>query len=159
MREQGTQLEALIDAAVESGAMVITDSIAWRRGEGHLKARAEVDHPTEDSFRLELQYLPLISRFSIQLVFKGRPARRLCSDSPHTQALDCADAPGHRMEGTHKHRWSDETGDECVYVPDDIADSSDIEQSFYDFCSECNISFNGVWNEPPPYAAGFEVVG
>ena len=68
--------------------------------------------------------------------------------NPHTQAPDCPDAPGERILGRHKHRWADLTGDECVYVPDEMTGGL-IENSFYEFCAECGITFLGRWNDPP----------
>ena len=149
MREHGTQLEAAIDMAIESGQLNINDTVVWIKAEGHTKARLRVGHPTEREFALELhQNSKLPERFSLQLLYKRRPARRYCSLTPHTQAVDCDEAPGQRILGKHKHRWSDTSGDECVYVPLDMTGML-IEECFNEFCAECGITFLGAWNDPP----------
>ncbi len=61
------------------------------------------------------------------------------------------------FDGHHKHKWSDVTGDECVYVLDDISLAS-MEEAFYGFCEECGVSFNGVWEDPTPVQIGFETI-
>jgi hypothetical protein len=57
--------------------------------------------------------------------------------------------PGERLKGHHKHRWSDVTGDDCAYVPEEMTAGLFVEDSFYEFCAECGITFLGVWRDPP----------
>jgi hypothetical protein len=148
MREAGSQVEASIDAAIESGELSVSEAVTWSKAEGHVKARIRLQHPSESGFFVELQQSRIPERFTLQLVYKKNPARRFCSTNPHTQALDCAESPGMRLPGRHKHRWSDVTGDECVYMPEDISGVL-IEEVFHEFCSECGITFLGVWHDPP----------
>jgi len=158
-REPGSQLASFINSALESGLLTIVDPISWGHREGHLKARVDVEYPDDSGFRVELlQVSVLPQRFSIQLMYKGRTARRYCSQTSHRQPRDCPDDGNVRLSGKHKHRWSDETGDECAYVPEDISGGL-IEESFYEFCAECGINFMGVWRDPPGSQLGFEVVG
>ena len=158
MRVLGSNHEASIDSILDSGELSINDRIIWRQREGHLKARVPVLHSEHRGIVLELTFLPIVARFSLQLRFDSIPARRFCSRSPHTMPHDCLENPGQRIDGYHKHRWSDITGDECCYVPDDISISS-LEQTFYDFCAESSITFNGIWSDPPPAQIGLEAVG
>jgi hypothetical protein len=157
-REQGSQLESFIDAAIDSGMMSITESVSWERREGHLKARLNVDYSDHPGFRLELHHTPLLPRrFSLQLMYQRRTARRYCSSMPHTQPGDCTEFPNQRILGMHKHRWSDQTGDECVCVPSDISGGL-IEETFYEFCTESGVSFLGVWHDPPGLQLGLETI-
>jgi hypothetical protein len=89
------------------------------------------------------------------LTYDGRALRRFCSNTTHSNPNDCPEAI--LIQGYHKHRWRDETGDECAYVPEDISLSS-MEEAFYDFCAECGVTFNGVWSDPPEVQMGFETV-
>ncbi|GEM_PF-4248578 len=157
MRKMGLQLEALIDSIIDSGKLKSDERVIWKWREGHWKATLKVEHPEQSGVELVIIMLPLLSRFSVQLNYQGTPARRFCSNSPHTMPHDCLEHPGERLFGYHKHRWSDQTGDECCYVPDDMSVIS-IEQAFYDFCSECGIIFDGVWSDPPPTQIGFETI-
>jgi hypothetical protein len=54
MRESGGQYELPIDSAIESGDLIVTQSITWKQAEGHVKAVAKVEHPFEAGFTLEL---------------------------------------------------------------------------------------------------------
>lgn len=149
-RESGVAIESLVDRAIEAGVLAVDGPVAWRQGEGHLKARLPVQHSEEEDFRLELIWLPIHRRFSITLLYQRYRVRCLCSNTPHVVPRDCPDHPGERLFGLHKHRWSDITGDECIYIPDDISTASP-EQAFYDFCAESGVAFTGVWNDPPPW--------
>jgi hypothetical protein len=156
--EPGLQIEAVIDAAIDSGDLTISDSVTWTRLDGGSKARVNVQHPEEADFFLELtQSNRLVNRFTIQLVFRRKAARRYCSNHTHTQKQDCPQDAGVQFFGYHKHRWSDETGDECIYVPEDM-NGGPIEDSFYEFLAECGITFLGEWRDPPPIQFRFETV-
>ncbi|MSQ15164.1 MAG: hypothetical protein EXR50_04805 [Dehalococcoidia bacterium] len=156
MRDPGSQAAALIDSIIESGELIINDRVRWEQREGHLKARLSVISQRYPGFRLELGKSLNLPRFTLQLTFNTIAARRYCSNNTHSVAADCPDYAGQRLQGPHKHRWSDETGDECIYVPDDISPDS-LEKAFYDFCAESGIIFNGVWIDPPLAQLGLEV--
>lgn len=113
-----------------------------------MKARLRVEYPTDPGFELMLQQSRVIERYTIQLSYRRKPARRYCAAHVHTNASDCPDMKNERIWGRHKHRWSDLTGDECVYVPEDMQGTL-LEECFYEFMEECGITFLGRWNDPP----------
>jgi hypothetical protein len=154
MRDPGNPIEALVDSIIASGLLSIEENVRWVFRDGTLKARLEVKHPEYMSFRLDITKNPHISRCSIQLVFDGRPVRRFCQKQKHENPADCTENPSQKFIGHHKHKWSDLTGDECIYIPDDISLAS-VEQMFYDFCTECGIVLDGRWIEPPEVQLGF----
>ena len=110
-----------------------------------------------DDIRLQASKNPRLSKFSFQLLVRNRPARRFCSQHPHTNPSDCEEMPEEHFHREHKHQWSDLTGDECVYVPTDFT-VSPLEEAFYSFCEESGIEFHGIWNDPPLVQFGFETV-
>ena len=126
--------------------------------DGYLAATLSVQQPDhQQDLRVELRKNPRIAKFSFQFRINSKPARRYCSDLTHTNPPDCAEYPNERFSKEHKHRWSDVTGDECVYVPDDF-NAHPIEDAFYSFCEECGIVFHGLWNDPPEVQLGFETI-
>ena len=151
MRAEGLDLEPVIEEAIHSGNLVIQDNVRFVTREGHLKSRMSVqypDNPDTGGMRLEILKSVDLPSFSIVLLVSGRRARCYCSNEPHTNPEDCVTHPGQHFTGYHKHTWSDRTGNECVYVPDNIP-GSPLEEAFYQFCDECGINFGGVWNDPP----------
>jgi hypothetical protein len=44
--------------------------------------------------------------------------------------------------GTHMHRWTDRCRDRFAYTPKEEI-SEDLEEAFREFCTECNIDFQG----------------
>ena len=158
MRDPTSQLEALIEGFLSSGQLEVYENVMWRLRDGYLVATLKVEEPDRQlDVRLELRRNPRISKFSFQFLINSKPAWRYCSDHPHTNPPDCADSPNGHFPSQHKHRWSDLTGDECVYVPEDFT-TNPIEDAFYSFCEECGISFHGIWNDPPQVQLGFETV-
>lgn len=157
MRHQGSEIETLVDSIIDAALLVIEDNINFVLRDGTLKARVAVKHPEFMSFTLEVLKNPRLPRCSIQLLYLRYPVRRFCQRGRHTNAYDCQTHPLEVFSGHHKHRWSDVTGDDCVYVPDDISLAS-IEQMFYDFCVECGITFEGRWNDPPEIQLPFETI-
>ena len=157
MRHQGTQIETLVDSIIDSALLTIEDNINWVLRDGTLKSRVAVKHPEFMSFTLEIIKSSRLPRCSIQLLYERYPVRRFCSNHRHDNPHDCLAQPLESFSGFHKHKWSDLAGDECVYIPDDISLVS-LEQMFYDFCTECGITFEGRWNDPPPTQLGFETV-
>jgi hypothetical protein len=145
-------LEPLVDDIIESGGLKIQENVRFIIREGHLKCRLPVHHPENidlSGMRLEIVKSVDLPSFSIVLLLNSRRVRCYCSDEPHTNPQDYETEPGRSFTGYHKHRWSDATGDECVYIPSDIP-GSPLEEAFYQFCDECGITFGGVWNDPPP---------
>jgi hypothetical protein len=49
----------------------------------------------------------------------------------------------------HKHRWDDDHHDREAYIPTDI-DFSDVNQAFFDFLGECNVTFHGTYQQIAP---------
>lgn len=45
---------------------------------------------------------------------------------------------------------TDHCQDSYAYVPEDITDVNDIEQTFSEFLNECNIIHTGIFVSPPP---------
>ena len=134
MRHQGTQIETLVDSIIDSALLTIEDNINWVLRDGTLKSRVAVKHPEFMSFTLEIIKSSRLTRSSIQLLYERYPVRRFCSNHRHDNPHDCLAQPLESFFGFHKHKWSDLTGDECVYIPDDISLVS-LEQMFYDFCT------------------------
>ena len=134
MRHQGSQIETLVDSILDSSFLTIEDNIKWVLRDGTLKARVDVKHPEYMRFALEINKNSRIPKCSIQLLYGRIPIRRFCQMHGHDNSHDCLSQPLERFSGYHKHKWSDLTGDECVYVPDDISLVS-MEQMFYDFCT------------------------
>ncbi len=63
----------------------------------------------------------------------------LC-DSTGVSKLRC-DCP----RGVHKHRWTEQFGDQWVYVPPDItADAGDPSEVWRQFCAEINLTHRGI---------------
>ncbi len=51
----------------------------------------------------------------------------------------------------HKHRWTDRFRDQDAYVPDDITQPATNPVAVWkEFCTEANISHDGVMKEPRP---------
>ena len=158
MRDPTSQLESLIENLFTGGQLELCDNVMWHLRDGYLAASLRVQQPDhQQDLRLELRKNPRITKFSIQFLINSKPARRYCSDHPHTNPPDCVESPNVLFPKEHKHRWSDLTGDECVYVPDDF-NTHPIEDAFYSFCEECGITFHGLWNDPPEVQLGFETV-
>ena len=158
MRDPNSHIEALIENLLASGELEIFDNVNWKLRDGYLGTTLTVQHPQQQpDIRLELRKNPRISKFSIQLRVSSKPARRYCSRMPHTNPSDCANFPNMRFVNEHKHKWSDITGDECVYIPEDF-NTDPLEEAFLSFCEECGITFHGVWNEPPEVQMGFETI-
>ena len=151
MRADGLNLEPIVNEAVNSGVLLIQDNVRFEAREGHLKCRLPVGQSGEldvSGMRLEILKSVELPSFSLTLILNRRRVRCYCSDGIHTNPSDCAASPSLRFDGYHKHLWSDQTGDECVYVPDDIP-GSPLEEAFYQFCDESGITFNGTWTDPP----------
>ena len=158
MRDPNSQIEGLIENRLPSGNLEVFDNVNWQLRDGYLASTLKVLHPDQQQdIRLDLRKNPRISKFSFQLRVSSKPARRFCSDIPHTNPADCVEFPNTRFPHEHKHRWSDLTGDECVYVPEDF-DLHPSEDAFFSFCEECRINFHGVWNDPPEVQLGFESI-
>jgi len=49
----------------------------------------------------------------------------------------------------HKHTWQDCCNDRWAYVPDDITDNAPLEQVFWEFLRECNITYEYDFPEIP----------
>ena len=51
----------------------------------------------------------------------------------------------------HKHRWSEQYGDQEAYVPEDVnAPVSDPVTVWKEFCAEARIQHDGKMKPPPP---------
>jgi hypothetical protein len=46
------------------------------------------------------------------------------------------------LPGTHMQRWTDQCRNRFAYTPEEEI-SQDIEEAFHQFCTECNIDFQG----------------
>ena len=151
MRAEGLNLESLIEDVTNSGQLVIEDDVRFESREGHLKCRLDVHHQGQSELSgLNLEIVKSVELPSFSLIFlvNSRRARCYCADERHTNPADCTSDPGRKFTGYHKHSWSDQTGDECVYIPEDIPGSL-LQEAFYQFCDESGITFAGVWNDPP----------
>ena len=158
MRDPISHIEALIENLLASGELEIFDKVKWQLRDGYLASTLKVHHlDQQQDIRLDLLKNPRISKFSFQLRVNSKPARRFCSRTAHTNPADCAELPNVKFPHEHKHRWSDLTGDECVYVPEDF-NLHPLEDAFFSFCEECGIDFHGVWNDPPEVQLGFESI-
>ena len=152
MRAEGLSLESLIEEVISSGQLIIEDDVRFESREGHLKCRLSVRHqgePERSGLRLEIVKSVELPSFSLIFLVNSRRVRCYCSDGRHTNPADCISDPGKNFNGYHKHLWSDQTGDDCVYIPDDIPGSL-LQEAFYQFCDESGITFVGIWNDPPP---------
>ena len=49
----------------------------------------------------------------------------------------------------HKHSWQDCCYDGWAYVPDDITDNAPLEQIFWEFLRECNITYEKAFPAVP----------
>lgn len=158
MRDPTRQLESIIDGLLSGGQLEIYANVMWQLRDGYLVATLKAEEPNRQlEVRIELRKNPRITKFSFQLLVNNTPARRYCSRHPHTNPSDCTANPNSHFPEQHKHAWSDATGDECVYLPDDFA-TNPIEDAFYSFCEECGIAFQGVWNDPPQSQMGLETI-
>lgn len=56
------------------------------------------------------------------------------------------------LEETHKHRWTEDEGDQHVYRPDDItAHPGEVEKAWQEFCQEARIEHAGDLGKVPAY--------
>lgn len=85
----------------------------------------------------------LPSKFSFTLLLNGAfQIRRLDIGGSHLNTSTDKRTWKHEI---HKHKWSEEFADSHAYTPLDITEES-IQQSFTQFCSECNIVFKGQFH-------------
>lgn len=57
---------------------------------------------------------------------------------------------GRKLEGTHKHRWTEDEGDAHVFVPDDVtAEPGEPVRAWHEFCAEAQIRHTGELKDPP----------
>ena len=50
------------------------------------------------------------------------------------------------IEGHHKHYWNESYGRRMAYVPSDIRSMGNVNDDFYDFLTECNISLRSEYS-------------
>ncbi len=59
------------------------------------------------------------------------------------------DPKGETIEGTHKHRWTEQYRDKQAYDPPDItADWNDPRSAWQQFCAELTMQHDGIFQSP-----------
>jgi hypothetical protein len=124
----------------------------------------DTDHEYIYEFRVPIKLNgPVI--FPVKLFLKGSTNIALdrhtfsiiCNGLARIKSLDigkehknrCPLHPRGRVGKKHKHTWNNCCGDKWAYVPDDITDDAPLEQVFWEFLAECNITYNGMFPPPP----------
>lgn len=131
------EVEAILTAPKEVGG-----HIRWRREDTRKGARWKfearvfvVDGPQV----LHLRGNVGSRSYGFSLLYGSTVVRRFdMSTSSHLNP------DGTRIEGPHKHRWTEKYGDRIAYVPNDI-DWSDPNEALWGFLSECQIKFVGTY--------------
>ena len=124
----------------------IGENVIWRSQPGRTpRWRFDVSIATygvEEPLRLVGNYGK--GSWSFALLMSNAPIRRCdCSSKGHINP------GGVIIAEPHKHRWDDVHRDREAYVPEDI-DFSDVNQAFFDFLAECNVTFVGRYNPLMP---------
>ncbi len=151
--------ESEINTLLEKGELRIEEDIKWRekRGGSHWEFRVPVINEYQ-GVRFDLQLIGTrninIFRYSFALLLdSNRRIRGFCPFVSHTNRHPVRE----KIEGSHKHKWTDQCQDSYVYVPDDIPEPDDLEKALRQFLQECNISFLGEYHDPPPVQLEMEI--
>jgi hypothetical protein len=127
----------------------ITASIKWDQKSNKSWARSVL--PVESDLKSKLEVILTVnieepSKFSFTLLMSGIYRIRSL-DIKGSHHNKCSDQK--RWDGQmHKHSWKDSCPDGHAYTPTDITNTG-LENSFIQFCKECNIDFRGNFNPLP----------
>ena len=134
-----SQVEA--DRAI-SEAKVIRENLTWRSEGGRFKLEGTVFAPTSQTL---LKLLAVVGRQrSYSLLCNNVTLRRLCAKKRRHRNPD-----GQYVQGTHKHRHTDDFGDREAYKPPNVRIGEPNEE-LMDFLEECNITIEGTYQSLMP---------
>ena len=141
--------EAEFATLLNDTSKVIFGDITWLVDEDHsptVEFRAEITS--------EVGY-PLFVRGSFNHLAQTLTFAIIHASSRRIYALDLG-KDHHNPSCTnvgekHKHRWTDQFRDKEAYVPDDITQPAANPIGVWEeFCTEANITHNGIIHPPPP---------
>ncbi len=133
----------------------IVGDIRWAPSDTHPWARefvVDVESATGWLLWIEAWWNPMRSKLSYTLIHReaGRIVG-LClgaGDVHHQPTCKRSRRNKRRCDcprGTHKHRWTEQFGDQWVYVPSDItADAEEPSAVWREFCAEINLTHGGI---------------
>ncbi|MCD6391623.1 MAG: hypothetical protein J7L92_06520 [Dehalococcoidia bacterium] len=130
-------------AKILAASKVITADVVWTRK--HNKSWATSVLPVENDLKYKLEVILTASieepsKFSFTLLLNGNyRIRGLDINGSHYNKC----SGQQRWVGqTHKHTWQDSCPGGHAYTPIEI-DGTGINETFVQFCRECNIDFRG----------------
>ena len=136
------------ESILADGTKWIDGDISWREDEDHSPAREfRVRVVSETGWPLTAigWYNPLSRKLSFTL--RHDAGRRILG-------LDLGKVAHHNptcefLNGTHKHRWTDDFKDKKAYAPDDITAQWDEPAAAWEqFCFEARITHKGALHAP-----------
>jgi len=136
--------------------LVIGGEIKWVSSREHpdfVKAELRVAHELEGELAVVLTANVVLSRkFTYNLFYRKERVKSLhVNGPPHRNSG--RDRQRFRRCETHKHVLTDDCDMSWAYAPDDIT-TDEPHQAFLQFCQECRIQFDGLWNPIPKAPLG-----
>src|SRR2546428_6862236 len=130
---------------------LIKEDVQWHKadqGESWLKCELNVENSLKVNLKLFLNWNTEESTlFSFSLIL---------SNAYRIRGLDFNGSHKNRhtdttrwLFQTHKHKWTDSCRDSFAYTPQDIT-ADLIQEVFKQFCTECNIEYEGRFSAAPP---------
>jgi hypothetical protein len=144
---------AEFEVILNDGSKRIEGPISWTEDEDHspsVEFRVDISSETGHPLFVRGSYNPEAGKLGFSVIHRG---------VGRIYALDLGTAhhnPSCETVGdTHKHQWSEVTGNKEAYVPDDITASAvEPVAAWLQFCAEAKITHNGVLNSPPEGLGG-----
>lgn len=112
------------------------NDLAWRFERGAHRLEAVVVRANGEALRL----IGIKRRaYSFSLLYRNSLLIRRWDTHGHTNP------DGEKMLGGHKHRWTDEHGENLAYRATDVP-TDDVHGALMAFLAECNIQVEGVYS-------------
>jgi hypothetical protein len=116
----------------------------WREGDdGNWYMEMSVEAEEQLPLHLYGRFNPRTGNYTF-ILFCGRLNLRRLDVGKHHHNPECDNV------GTpHKHRWTDRFRDNWAYEPPEMDDMDSISDTFAKLLTECNITLDGRFVEPP----------
>lgn len=146
-----TEME--IDEILKKNEMKIKSDIKWnsRNNQNHYKFRIPV---LTDNKKIKGNLFLVGTKnkespsYSFSLLFEKERIRGL-DPYQNNNHIFYLSGKKYKSRGLHKHKYTDEIQDNYSYRPKDITDPDNVEKTFHEFLKECNIKFEGNFENPP----------
>lgn len=103
-----------------------------------LEAEVFMEGQTLPKALLKVKAVKTDRKYSFSLWYNNNQLIRRWDNNMHNNP------GGVRIRGSHKHRWTEEHGEQETYPVDDVTEN-DVNQGLMDFLVECTIALSGVY--------------